>query len=357
VTNWKTSFRQLVKRVYIERKAAGTVAAQRAREVLTDVEFHLVDDRSEIPAQHLKGTTCYLCLHRGDPVGPCPGTKQHLCCNYHTVDLYSGCGIGCSYCIMRSYLNFSPVTVYADPRPSIDRIAGEAKKRGGRPLRVGTGETGDSLLYDPVFRLSEEFVGGLSGLANVHFEMKTKTDFVDHLLNIPRKGNAIIGFSLNPPEIGTAEEGFSSPVEQRIAAARKAVSAGYRTSFHFDPVIKTDLWEKLYFPLVDSLAGFRDGSVAWISLGTFRYPPQLKDRIAQRPYLYDEFVPSRDGKYRYLQRERVRIYRLLLERLRTVSAAPIYLCMESDAVWKRVFGALPHELPELRGIFDSDRDG
>ena len=352
--SWKTSFSHLVRQVYVQRSAEATEAVAMARSYLEKIDFHLVDDEGDIPAEHLSGTTIYLCLHKGNPVGRCPGSQGHLCCNYHTVDLYAGCGLGCTYCIMRSYLNFSPVTVYVDPEPSIAEVRALAQRDPTTSLRVGTGEIGDSLLYDPAFRLSERFIRGLSDLGNVHFEMKTKTDLVDHLLDIPNKGNAIIGFSLNPEEIGRAEEGISSPVDARIDAARRAVEAGYRTSFHFDPVFKRPDWREIYLPFIERLKGFAAGKVAWISLGTFRYPPKLKDQIAKRPYLFDEFVPSKDGKYRYLQRTREEMYRELVGHLRRTTDAPLYLCMESTAVWKRVFGALPNEIDGLGDIFDPE---
>jgi spore photoproduct lyase len=31
---------------------------------------------------------------------------------------------------------------------------------------------------------------------------------------------------------------------------------------------------------------------------------------------------------------------------------PVYLCMESDAVWQRVFEALPQSIPALSAIFE-----
>ncbi len=352
VVNSKISCSRFVKQVYVERGVEELDTVAKARENLTSVDFRIVDDQSGIPEEHVKGTTLYLRSHRGDPVGRCPGSRGQLCCNYYTVDLYSGCGIGCTYCIMKSYLNFSPISVYVDPAPAIDKIRDLVSRKPGENLRIGTGETGDSLLYDPIFELSEAFIRGLSDLENVHFEMKSKTDFIDHLLDIDRKGNAVIGFSLNPEEVGASEEGASSPVQSRIAAARRVVKAGYRTSFHFDPVFQFPGWREHYFALIDGLSGFPSGSIAWISLGTFRYTPSLKDNIAGRRYLYDEFVPSADGKYRYLQKFRVQMYRDLLERLRAVTDSRVYLCMESAAVWKRVYGALPDEIPELNGIFD-----
>jgi spore photoproduct lyase len=161
----------------------------------------------------------------------------------------------------------------------------------------------------------------------------------------------VIGFSLNPPAVSLPEEGAAAPVAARIDAARRAVAAGYRVAFHFDPIVAVDRWREHYGALIDSLSGFHSDEVAWISLGTIRYTPALREKMDDRPYLLDEFVPGIDGKYRYLQRERVEIYSWLRERLEMRIPAPIYMCMESSAVWRRVFGCLPREVPSLEAIF------
>ena len=347
----KSFYKRLIKRAYVQRSVAGLHPVTRAREFLDTIPFVVIDSPAEIPSEHLCGTTLYLCSHPGQRVALCPGSRGHLCCSYHTVDLYSGCTMGCTYCIMQSYLNFSPVTVYVDAGTTIEKIALLAAERPTEPLRIGTGEIGDSLLFDPIFELSAQFIGELAGLSNVHFEMKTKTSFVNHVLDIPQKGNAIIGFSLNPAEIGRLEEGITSPVAARIRAAQRAVSAGYRLSFHFDPVFRVAGWEALYKELITSLGQFPKERIAWISFGTIRYTSHLREKISSRPYLYDEFVQSKDGKFRYLQKTRVEMYRKLIGWLWETLDAPTYLCMESEAVWRRVFGRLPHEIPELHGIF------
>ena len=347
----KAFYSHLIKRIYVHRLAGGDEVVKRARAYLDDVPFILIDSREEIPTEHLRGTSLYLCRHQGNQVGSCPGSRGHLCCNYRTVDLYSGCSLGCTYCIMRSYLNFSPVTVYVDPAAAIEQIQHLSAVNADESLRIGTGEIGDSLLFDPIFRLSEYFVTGLAGCENVLFEMKTKTSYVDHLLSIHKKGNAVIGFSLNPPEIGRLEEGITSPVEERLKAAGRAVRAGYRLSFHFDPVFRVLEWESLYKTLIQSLKQFPRDRVAWVSFGTIRYTPNLKEEVGKRPYLYDEFVPSKDGKFRYLQKIRVDMYRQLVDWLKSTLDVPAYLCMESKAVWRRVFGRLPHEMPEIKFIF------
>ncbi len=343
-----------IERVYVTRGALPLVE-DRLERALPSLPRHIVDHRNEIPREHLNQYTLFVKRPDGPIVGRCPGTRGHVCCNYLTVDLYVGCNLGCSYCIMRSYLNFSPLTVHVGLDDAIADIRRIAAENADRTVRIGSGETGDSLLLDPIFGNSARLIEALADLDNLILELKSKTDLVDHLLDLPQKGNAVIAFSLNPDAVATEEEGVAAPVERRLAAARRAAAAGYRLAFHFDPVIAVPDWQDHYGPLIDALGEFNPEKVVWISLGTIRYTPALRDKMDDRPYLLEEFVPGRDGKYRYLQQERVAVYRWLRERLRRTLPAPVYMCMESATVWRKAFGALPHELPELAPIFSPVR--
>ena len=230
-------YADLISRVYVEADLVDSPRFQALRPRLACFPIHIVASKEEIPNRHLNQRTVFLCRPRGETVGSCPGSRGHICCNYLTADLYLGCPLGCAYCIMKSYLNFAPLTVYLDPGPTIARIIAIAGRNPDRMLRVGTGEVGDSLLLDPIFGLSAELIGALADFPNVYLELKTKTHFVDHLLDIDGKGNTVIGFSLNPQSIITAYEGSSSPLRLRLDAARRALEAGYLVSFHFDPLI------------------------------------------------------------------------------------------------------------------------
>ncbi|MFQ3621194.1 MAG: radical SAM protein [Spirochaetales bacterium] len=343
--NWYSNW---VKSVYVTPEALKLASCKRALKKFSS--YQIVPDARAIPATALNQHTLFITSSRGQTVGKCPGSRGHLCCNYITVDLYLGCFLGCSYCIMKSYLNFSPLTVYADPRPSIETLRQLAIANPSNTIRVGTGETGDSLLLDPIFELSREFIEGLADLPNVYLELKTKTHFVNHLLSISSKGNAIIGFSLNALKIQKNEELYSASMEDRIQAANKVALAGYGIAFHFDPIIHFPGWEEEYAKTIALLEKVPTHKIRWISLGTMRYTPALRDSLEDRPYLFEEFVLCRDGKYRYLQPLRIHIYRWFLDKLKAITPAPVYLCMESIDVWKKVFGEHPMNNEKLRGI-------
>ena len=349
--NSSISCAELFRRVYAEQGLDGSPNLHRTLDRLAGLPVAFVPDKGAIPPEDLNRHTLFLCRPRGRTVTRCPGSQGHLCCNYLTVDLYLGCTLACAYCIMRSYLNFSPVTVYLDPEPALQELRRLARRNPDRMVRAGTGEVGDSLLLDPLFGLSETFIRALAPYPNVYFELKTKSHYVDHLLEIEEKGNAVIGFSLNPQRIIDTYEGTASSLKQRLAAARKAAESGYLISFHFDPVLSADDGMGEYLQLIAALDGIPEDRVAWISLGTFRYTAELKHRLGETQLLYEEFVLCRDGKYRYMQKTRSRLYQALHRELRRRFPAPIYLCMESPAVWRNVFGAVPREIPGVSAIF------
>lgn len=353
--NYLTSYSDLFTRIYITNDALAYPAAVRVKECLPELPVVDIDSKEHVPDEHKNASTLLITSSRGRVVSRCPGSKNHVCCNYLTVDLYLGCTIGCTYCIMRNYLNFDPVTVYVDTQVGIQAIRNIAEAHPDLVIRAGTGEVGDSLLLDPLFELSRDYIEGLSDVSNVYFELKTKTANVDHLLPIRSKGNCVIGFSLNPDKIIGEEEGCSAALPERLEAAAKAVESGYSVSFHFDPIIYSENWRGLYFPVVESLKRYPPSKVAWISLGTLRYPPKLKSHFEERPFSYQEFVPCADGKHRYIQKIRTGIYREMLKQLKLNCDAPVYLCMEGPAVWRNLFGSMPGRIAALQGLFRRPR--
>ena len=286
--------------------------------------------------------------HRGRFLKPCPGTPGYNCCGLHLFHFGLGCPLGCRYCILAAYLKTEALVLFgnidqglAEFAALLDRPAGE------RPWRFCTGEFTDSLLLDRRTGLAERLVALAAGREAL-LELKTKTDQVDHLLGLDHRGHTVISFSVNSPEMARTEEGRAAPLAARLAAAARAARAGYPVGLHFDPILYYPGWEKGYAETVEligrTLAGAR---VAWVSLGTFRYLPRLKEiMLARHPgtrIFNGEFILAGDGKKRYPRPLRTLMYKSLAESLARVLPAEtaVYLCMESPRVWRDVFGQDP----------------
>ena len=98
-------------------------------------------------------------------------------------------------------------------------------------------------------------------------------------------------------------------------------------------------------------------NIVWISLGTFRFMPDLKEIIQKRfpesTIVYGEFIQGLDRKMRYFKPLRIALYKAIIETIR--ESAPdvlIYFCMEDDEVWRKSMGFLPSEKGSLSTMLD-----
>jgi len=142
-----------------------------------------------------------------------------------------------------------------------------------------------------------------------------------------------------------------------LEAAQKAAEAGYLLAFHFDPILFHRDWERLYTELIDELyLHVNPRQIAWISMGSLRFPPSMKEKIIERypntAIPYAEMVRGMDGKLRYARPLRLPMYQLIYEKLTAVPSPPfIYFCMESSLIWKEVFGKAPESNTHLDSMF------
>ena len=288
----------------------------------------------------------------------CPGTQRHICCLYRVLNIQTGCDVGCTYCILQGYLNNPLLTVYVNLEDALTEVEEALTAHPEQFFRIGTGELTDSLTFDPVALQSRELIPFFAQQNNAILELKTKTTHVDQFLDLNPRGRVIVSWSLNTDSVAASEEGDAPPVEARLEAARKVQDAGYRLGFHFDPLIEHEGWEKGYREVVDAIFDTVSAErIAWISLGALRYPPVLDNLIRKRHPHSDlpqaELVPGLDGKLRYFRPARVRMFRAMYRWIkRRAPDVFVYLCMESDIVWRQAFGWNPRTSKRLGELLD-----
>ena len=272
-------------------------------------------------------------------VRPCPCAVGCISCNYIVVSHILGCPYNCSYCFLHTFYGKDEIVVYDNEDDVIAQVT-NYMKAANEPLRIGTGEYSDSLALDRITGLSKKLIGLFAAQDRHLLELKTKSNEVDHLLDLDHKGRTVFAWSVNPEKLVESDEAGSVSLMERIKAAKKCVESGYPVAFHFDPIIFYSGWEKDYKEVVDLIFSEIDpGRIAWISLGALRFDPELKKIIEERfpgsRIIFEGMEVSEDGKMRYLKSARIDAFKKMQGFIRARSKnVYLYLCMEGEDVWK-----------------------
>ena len=338
-------------KIFITRDSESLPLTQRILKNLSQIKVEYVQDPQDlieeiqISRDSIGEGKKYLLItrQRGHYVKPCPCTPHYVGCNYFIINADLNCPLDCSYCILQAYLDNPLITVHADTDKMWKHLDDFLQKNRGRLLRIGTGELGDSLALDPITERSTELISYFSTRSNAFFELKTKTANIKNLLELKPPENVVIAWSINSRQMAFTEELGAPDIKGRLEAARLVSRSGYRVAFHFDPLILYQGWEQGYAEVIEELmAGIDQKKIAWISLGSLRFPPSLKaviqKRFPQTKITHQEFIKGRDGKLRYPKPVRLWLYGKVVEFLKNAGAESIsiYFCMESEDVWQEI---------------------
>ncbi|MCE5333040.1 MAG: DNA photolyase [Desulfobacteraceae bacterium] len=343
-------------RVIVESEVAGGSLVASLRANLPHAVFETVDRVSEQPCRD--PGVLEVVRFRGRFLKSCPGTRHYHCCGYRILHFGTQCTLECSYCILQAYLNQPNLRLFGNIDDMLGELSADLEENSGRLHRIGTGEFTDSMLLDPYTGLSRLLVPFFAKTPNAVLELKTKTDFIGNLDGLEHNGHTIAAWSLNAEHVRRREEPFAATLKERLNAARFCAERGYYLAFHFDPIIEHPDWRSGYGEVLDRLFDAVDPSrIVWMSLGAFRFMPELKSIIQEHHgrsrIPYGEFIRGLDGKMRYFRDIRVEFYSFMINKIRRADPhLCAYLCMEGDDIWLESFGFSPRERGGLDRMLD-----
>ncbi len=331
------------KEFFVEKVAAGSYLEARFKKIFPNAVF-----------KEIESLKAYRSLHRGidireynrrrdkvfivkenyDFFKVCPCTKGAVGCGYYVFNLGFGCPFECTYCYLQAYTNSPGIILPANIDKFFDQFASSSGK-----IRIGTGEFSDSLALDGFTDYSLALLDFFKRHRKTTFEFKTKSIEINNLLKKSAPGNIVISWSLNPQIIIDENEFLASSLKERLNAASKIVRAGYKVGFHFDPVIYFNGWQEEYRNLIENLfCAVKPEDIAWISIGTLRFRPDVKRiierRFAANKILDEELSLGYDSKLRYPYSMRYGVYKEMIHLLGSHSCGQkLYLCMEETRMW------------------------
>ena len=249
---------------------------------------------------------------------------------YYSLDVAEGCPFDCVYCYLQSYLNHGALVLFVN----LEDLKLELQQFRQEQLWISTGLLTDSLICEKYFSILPEISPFLP--AGSILELRTKSADVSILDRSEiSRDQVVISWSLNPPIIADHYEYRASDLTSRLKGAQQAINLGYRVGFHLDPVFYFDGWREAYQGLLEKIHEFPLNKVAFLSVGLFRYMPDLgaiiRKRFPLHPILSAEFLPDEDGKYHYFREIRKDMYQTFSGWMAPwKKTVPIFWSMEPD---------------------------
>jgi len=366
--NFDTNFDTKFDHIYIDPQSQDSTVAQRVRALFAPEKIHVVEkppmgvQAPQMSAAEFARSkrTLWLTPFKGEFFKRCPGSRPGLsCCNYFVLNWGLQCDMNCSYCYLQSFLNTPVLTIYTNLEKALAELTALAPTMAQQKLRVGTGETVDSLSLDPITLFSRDLITFFRDYPNWTLEFKTKSAQVAQFIETPHAGNVIVSWSVNPQTIVEREEHGTASLSERLQAARLCREKGFSIAFHIDPMIWHPEWQSSYATLVDLICNeFTPEDVPYMSVGALRFQPEQRALMRERFGLKSlvtqaEVFTSRDGKMRYDAQLRQEMFQFVLNRFRQNSENwRLFMCMETPETWIQTRGQSPFKDSSLNDLFD-----
>jgi spore photoproduct lyase len=322
--------RALAKRIYAERTVSELPQWASIAERYPGTEW--IDDyQSFRQSSVVREKECLIFARkRGRWLKPFHCYHQNPEFSYFSLDIAEGCYFDCVYCYLQSYLNHAALVIFVDTHS----IRDELNQQSGRNLWISTGLLTDSFLAEETHPILSALTQWLP--ADSLLELRTKSGDTSPLEEPEiEKEKVVVSWSLNPESIARNFEYRTASLQHRLTAIRKAIALGYKIGLHLDPVFHFPGWRDEYQNLWTLLETLPKERIAFLSVGLFRYMPELGSAIRKRfPFhsiLTGEFFPERDGKYHYFRPIRKEMYMAFSEWLHPWrGVAPVFWSMEPD---------------------------
>lgn len=211
------------------------------------------------------------------------------------------------------------------------------------PLWINISEYSDVLGLDPITNQIEELMQIVQTDPHFNFKLRTKTANIHNFLKYDGKDQVQITFSLNTEYVTKRYEKDSSTLDQMIAAINALLQkGGYQILIAIEPIIKYNGYEKDYRDLIKRLKKeIKLSAVGKIKVGTVRYKTRLKNYIKNvhpKSGLVSrnqQLVAPQPGdkRWRYSKDERLKIYGIIQNELKSVPFVKLGLGSENPDLW------------------------
>lgn len=269
--------------------------------------------------------------------------RNGICQNAHDLHSAWGCLHACDYCNIGTFLN-----IHLNLEEMVERLPAILDEHRWCKLWKYDNQT-DTITFEPQYGASELMTGVFRERADQFVMLYTKSDNVDHLLELDHGRRTIISWTISSETVAREIERNSPTTSERVEAARKCQTAGYHVRARFSPIVPVKGWrEEGSRMIAEYLAKVQPDVITMDTLGLLGYDRlcgcfdlELLDPVYVQAcrdiYEADEhpgkpFWPA--GKQMFPHDLRLDILRRYVDEIRRHdSEVPISFCDETPEMW------------------------
>jgi spore photoproduct lyase len=263
-----------------------------------------------------------------------------VCKSAYEIHSAWGCYHACDYCHVRDFLN-----IMLNLEEFVEHLDELVKRESWQQLYKYDNQT-DTICFEPEYGASELLVNYFANQNGKYLMLYTKSDNVDHLLNLTHNGHTIINWTISCETVAKEIEKRAPTMEERIKAAEKCQKAGYIVRFRFSPITPIKNWQAENREMIEKLFAKVKPDLITMDVLGWMSAKQIKNSIdiSLFDHEYRELVEKmaqegvvNRGKQIFPHDARLKIYRFFIEEIRRVSEkTPVAICMETEDMWEEL---------------------
>lgn len=269
---------------------------------------------------------------------PSPSKSTDVICP-HFLELKwaYGCPFNCAWCYLKGTFRFQPTRTKPVIKDfgKIELHTRKFLQEASKPEILNTGELADSLMGENSDTPFSKFIIPLFEEQNKHKALfLTKSDNIEHLLEINSHNQVIVSFSLNAVEVAKRWEKGAPPVIRRIEAAKKLSQANYEVRVRIDPIVPVVDWEIKYEKLIHQI--FLKFRPSRITLGSLRGLQTTINKSTDKSWV--EYLKENSNWGKKIDfNTRYETFHKLIEYLKKdYNYTDVSLCKETLAMWDKL---------------------
>jgi len=319
----------------INRKSDPTIIFNTFR-FLPGEEFRMLAQKYPVLSSHNLLGNGYWTFRNANNLS----NRNGVCKSAYEIHSAWGCYHACDYCHVRESLS-----IMLNLEEFVENLDELVQRESSQQLYKYDNQT-DTICFEPEYGASELLVNYFANQDDKYLMLYTKSDNVDHLLNLPHNGNTIINWTLSCGTVAREIEKLTPTTAERIQAAEKCQKAGYTVRFRFSPIVPIKNWQAENREMIEQLFATVKPDLITMDILGWMTAQQIKNAIDLSLFddeyrelvekMAEEGVVNR-GKQIFPHEARLEIYRFFIEEMRRVSRkTPVAICMETEEMWEEL---------------------